>query len=90
MPDEPVKPVTVEELLPAMVELASIQHDLLVAMGPASSGTDRQVPDRPASTRGSVLYDAPSSRLSSHDIGKLRSRTRDLIVWLLDRVKKAP
>jgi hypothetical protein len=87
MPDEPAKPVTVEELLPAMIELASIQHDFLVAMAPSASKEDPRLRGTPLSYGGKMLYDAPPLRVSTHDIGKLLARTRELLVWLLDRAK---
>jgi hypothetical protein len=78
MADDPPNGVTVEELLPALIELASIQHDLVAAMSPP-----RPKIDTAAKT---ALYGKPAE-VSLQDISKLRERTREVLVWLLARAK---
>jgi hypothetical protein len=76
-------PVTVEELLPALIELASIQHDLFVTIDPPWSKTDTRF------NLKSALY-GKSAEINLQDVSKLRERTRVVLAWLLRRAKGEP
>jgi hypothetical protein len=78
MSDQPS--VTVEELLPALVELASIQHDLLSLDLPAP-GVE--------TSRAETLYRARSPGIGTTIEARLalQKRSRELLVWLLAKTR---
>jgi hypothetical protein len=83
MPDEIAPPLTVKELLPALIELASIQHDLLT-LGAPDQKSHRSALDK--------LY--PSTQPSGgHSIADDRQalvrRSRELLTWLISQTQAA-
>lgn len=83
MSDKPPDPVTVEELLPALIELASIQSDLLSFL---------ERPRAAFGSRGFTGFSGPGTDFfptdpPGIDTGFLQIRSRVLLRWLLDRVK---
>ncbi len=71
--------VTVEDLLPAMLELASIQHDLLLRI------------ERPTASRSfrvrNPLEGIKGPAPVGFDTGTLLTRSRELIQWLLSKIE---
>lgn len=83
MSGTPGPKVTIAELLPAMIELASIQHDLLQRLERSAAPP----PVGPPLNRLATLGLRPEP--VGVDMAKLILRSRQLIQWLLFRVDTA-
>jgi hypothetical protein len=83
MSDEPAKSVTVDELMPAVIEMGSIQHDLLTRLfGLLKTNFELQA-DTPINIFGRMDQIDQVLR----EISVLQMRNRDVLSWLLAKAK---
>jgi hypothetical protein len=81
MPDETAPPLTVKELLPALIELASIQHDLLTLGAPDQKSHGSVLDKLYPSTQPSRSYSIVDDRQA------LVRRSRALLTWLISKTQ---
>lgn len=81
------RPVTADELLPALIELASIQQDLLQALEHPSPATSVMVPPRVERNRLAGDYSHTPVAPVGINTSDLRRRSLQLLKWLIDRIE---